>query len=129
MPDGHEPSQRVHEFERTWSGWQHLRGVAEEEHGRMRHIYIRAPQWLYDLRHPLLAPKWQDPPAFRWYHAAALAVVEAPLHLIERWNMRPAMKRMKKQLEEMERLNRDIEALRASFGLAPTDSPSNGDEK
>ncbi len=83
----------------------------------MKHIYIRPPQFLYDLRHPLLAPKWRDPPVFRWYHAACLGVIHWIIDRFEMWNMRPAFKMMKAQIAECDRITKDLEEVRKRFGL------------
>lgn len=90
----------------------------------MKHVYIRCPQFLYDWRHPLLAPKWAG--RQRWYHRAALAVIEWIIDRFELWNMRPAFKRMQEQIDMCNRIAEELAEIRQKYGL---DSPQATDQK
>lgn len=83
---------------------------------------MRAPQWLYDLRHPLLAPKWSGRP-WRWYHRAGLAVIGWILDRFEMWQWREGHRLMKEKADAMEDLARATERVRKAYEAAERRSP------
>jgi hypothetical protein len=78
---------------------------------------IRAPQWLYDVRHPLLEPKWRG--TERWYHRAVRAVVEWVIDLFEWWECRPAMKRMQEQADALDAMAKATDRVVKAFESSP----------
>lgn len=88
---------------------------------------MRPPQWLYDVRHPLLAPKWSGRP-WRWYHRLALAVVDWTLGCFELWQGRHGLRAMKEKADAMEDLARATERVRKAFERRSPQAITQGNE-
>lgn len=78
---------------------------------------MKPPQWLYDIRHPLLAPLW-TPEGYRWFHVghrALLWLVGRILCRWELWENRHGLRRMKEQADALDDMNRALERVRKAF--------------